>query len=72
MKTLFLSIQLIIALVLIGLILIQTSKGGLQTQTGGADFYRTKRGAEKITFTLTIVFASLFFLMTVINVFLIK
>ena len=65
-------IQLLIAIGLIGLILMQTSKGGLQTQMGGADFYRTKRGAEKIVFTLTILFASGFFLMTVINVFLIK
>jgi len=65
-------IQLLIAIGLIGLILMQTSKGGLQTQMGGADFYRTKRGAEKIVFSLTILFASGFFLMTVINVFLIK
>jgi len=72
MKPAFLAIQLIIALGLISLILLQTSKGGLQSQAGGADFYRTKRGAEKIVFSLTIVFASLFFLVTVINVFLIK
>jgi len=65
-------VQLLIATGLIGLILMQTSKGGLQTQMGGADFYRTKRGAEKIVFTLTILFATGFFLMTVINVFLIK
>jgi protein translocase SecG subunit len=72
MKTIFLTIQLIVALGLIGLILMQTSKGGLQAQTGGADFYRTKRGAEKIVFTLTIVCATIFFLMTIVNVFLIK
>jgi len=72
MKQIFLTIQLFIAIGLIVLILMQTSKGGLQTQTGGADFYRTKRGAEKIVFTLTILFATSFFLMTVINVFLIK
>ena len=71
MKSIFLFIQLLIAIILIGLILMQTSKGGLQTQMGGADFYRTKRGAEKIVFILTIVFATLFFLVTVINVFLI-
>jgi len=72
MKPIFLLIQLFVAIGLIGLILMQTSKGGLQTQAGGADFYRTKRGAEKIVFTLTIIFASLFFLMTVINVFLVQ
>lgn len=72
MKPFLLIIQLFIAIGLISLILMQTSKGGLQTQVGGADFYRTKRGAEKIVFTLTIVFACIFFLMTVINVFLVK
>jgi preprotein translocase subunit SecG len=71
MKPVLLTIQLIIALALIGLILMQTSKGGLQTQMGGADFYRTKRGAEKIVFTLTILAASIFFLVTIINVFLV-
>jgi preprotein translocase subunit SecG len=72
MKPLFLAIQLFIASGLIGLILMQTSKGGLQTQAGGADYYRTKRGAEKIVFILTICFAVIFFLMTIINVFLVK
>ena len=72
MKSVFLAIQLFIAITLIGLILMQTSKGGLQTQMGGADFYRTKRGAEKIVFTLTMLAGSLFFLMTIINVFLVK
>lgn len=67
MKSLLLIVQLIVAIALTTLILLQTSKGGLQTQMGGA--YRTKRGAEKIVFTLTIVSAVLFFLVTVINVF---
>lgn len=71
MKSIVLTIQLIVAIVLMCLILLQTSKGGLRTEMGGADFYRTKRGAEKVVFTLTIVFASLFFLITIINVFLI-
>jgi len=71
MKSILLIIQLFVALTLLALILLQTSKGGLQSQMGGGDFYRTKRGAEKIVFMLTIVFASLFFLVTIINVFII-
>ncbi len=71
MKQFFLALQLFIAIILIVLILMQTSKGGLQTQMGGTDFYRTKRGAEKIVFTLTILSAILFFLVTIINVFVI-
>jgi len=70
MKHIFLILQTIIAIICIALILMQNSKGGLQTQMGGADFYRTKRGAEKIVFSATIILASLFFLVTIINVFL--
>jgi len=61
MKILLLIIQLVVALTLTSLILLQNSKGGLQTQIGGADFYRTKRGAEKIVFSLTVFFSVAFF-----------
>lgn len=71
MKEALLVIQFIIAIGLMSLILLQTSKGGLNAQMGGADFYRTKRGAEKVVFTLTIVLAVLFFLITVCNAFII-
>ncbi len=52
-------IQLIIAVVLIALILIQERSSGLSgmfgsdNQSGG--FYQTRRGLEKIIFVLTIV-----------------
>lgn len=69
MKSTILIIQLLVAITLICLILLQTSKGGLRTEIGGADFYRTKRGAEKVVFTATIICAVLFFLVTIINVF---
>ena len=67
MKTFFLIIQLLSVICLTSLILLQSSKGGLQSQIGGADFYRTKRGADKIIFIATIVCASIFFLITIIN-----
>jgi protein translocase SecG subunit len=71
MKQVFLIIQFVVAVGLMSLILLQTSKGGLNAQMGGADFYRTKRGAEKIVFTATIILSVLFFLITVINAFVI-
>jgi len=71
MNQALLIVQFIIAVGLMSLILLQTSKGGLSAQAGGADFYRTKRGAEKIVFTLTVILAILFFLVTVINAFII-
>lgn len=67
MKPILLIIHSFIAVMLIGLILIQTSKGGLGSTFGGADFYRTKRGAERIVFSATVAMAGLFFITSIIN-----
>jgi len=67
MKLLFLLLQIIFSAALIGLILLQTSKGGLGSAFGGGEAYRTKRGAEKVVFLSTIVIASLFLLVSVFN-----
>lgn len=67
MKIFFLFFQCIVAVLLIVLILLQTSKGGLGNAFGGADYYRTKRGAERIVFIATVVTAVLFLLSSVIN-----
>ena len=66
MKTTLLVIELIIALALIGLILLQNGKGGL-SQGVSSDTYRTKRGAEKVIFTATIVTGIVFFFVSIIN-----
>lgn len=66
MKVLFLVLQLIFALSLIGLILLQSSQGGLGSAWGG-ELYRTKRGAEKFVFTATIVTATLFLFVSILN-----
>ncbi len=68
MITFFLILHLIVASSLIGLILLQSSKGGLGGGLGGGELYRTKRGAEKIVFTATIVIAVLFLTTSIINV----
>jgi protein translocase SecG subunit len=60
-------IQVIIAIALIGLILIQNGKGGLGSAFGGTGEFRSRRGAEQIIFRATIVFGIIFLLMTVIN-----
>lgn len=59
--------QMVVAACLIGLILLQSSKGGLGSSFGGAEFYRTKRGAERMVFGITIIFAILFFITSVLN-----
>lgn len=69
MKTFLLVLHLITAIGLISLILLQTGKGGLGRAFGADVVYRSKRGAEKIVFYGTIVFAVLFFITSVVNYF---
>jgi protein translocase SecG subunit len=66
MKQVLLIIQLVSSISLIALILLQSSKGGLSGGVGGEP-YRTKRGAEKIVFKLTIGVAALFFIISILN-----
>ena len=69
MKTFLLALQILISVMVVALILLQTSKGGLGAAFGGGEFYRTKRGAEKLVFTGTIIATIAFFLITILNLF---
>ncbi len=53
-------IQLIIAVLLTGLVLIQSKGGGLSSLVGSGTMYRSRRGLEKIIFIATIVLGVLF------------
>lgn len=66
-------IQIVISVVLIALILIQQKGAGLGAAFGGdsGSVYRTKRGAEKTIFRLTIIFSILFLLTALANIFII-
>lgn len=67
------ALQLIVALLLIGSILMQKRGSGLSSVFGGdSAVYHTKRGAEKIIFYVTIGLSVLFFVLAAINFFLIK
>jgi protein translocase SecG subunit len=66
MKIALLAVHIIVTIVLISLILLQNSKGGLQSGVGGGA-YRSRRGAERIVFMGTIVFAILFLITSIIN-----
>jgi preprotein translocase subunit SecG len=67
MKIALLIIHIIITISLIALILLQNSKGGLQSGTGEGQMYRSRRGAERIVFVGTITLAALFFVTSIIN-----
>ena len=67
------SIQILHVLVAIGLItlvLLQTSKGGLGSAFGGGEVYRTRRGAERVVFGATIVLSLLFLITSIVTLFL--
>lgn len=69
MKLFLLTIHLLTSLTLVGLILLQTGKGGLGRAFGGDVVYRSKRGAERIIFYATVIFAVLFFITSIVNYF---
>lgn len=62
-------IQIILALILIVLIVLQSKGTGVGSTFGGdMGFYGTKRGAEKILFIFTIVVAVLFFISLLVGI----
>jgi len=68
MITFFLIVQIILSVALVTLILLQSSKGGLGSAFGGGEFYRTKRGAERVVFIATVVTAVLFLASSIANI----
>lgn len=69
LSVIFPFVQVIIAIVLITIILLQQKGTGLSGAFGGAGgFYRTKRGFEKTLFYATIVLASLFILSGLVTI----
>ena len=67
MKVAFLILHLIVSIGLVTVILLQSGKGGLGRAFGGDVVYRSKRGAERVVFLATFVFAALFFITSVAN-----
>jgi len=68
MKLFVLIGQIITALSLSALILLQAKGTGLGSAFGGGgEFYRSKRGVEKIVFIATIVLGVLFLLFSIAN-----
>ena len=62
-------IQIIISIALIGLCVMQGKTSGMGRMFGGdSSFYRTRRGAEKTFFNLTIILSVVFFITAVLNV----
>jgi len=58
--------QIVISIILLGLILIQSQGGGLGEAFGQSTLYSSKRGMEKFIFLLTIIFAFLFIILSLV------
>lgn len=70
MQNILTVIQIVVAILLILLILIQQKGAGLGAAFGSdSTIYRTKRGAEKTIFILTIILSVLFLLSALANIF---
>jgi len=68
MQTYFSVAQIVLAIALILVILLQVRGGGLGGIFGQPDsVYRTKRGVEKTLFQLTIAFVVLFIILSVVT-----
>lgn len=62
-------IQIIISIALVSLILLQAKGVGLgRTFGGGGEFYKSRRGVEKIIFRMTIILTVLFLLSSILNI----
>lgn len=62
-------IQIISAIALIIVVLLQSRGAGLGAAFGGeGNVYRTKRGMEKVLFQATIILAIIFFATAIINI----
>lgn len=63
------TLQVLVSIVLIGLILVQERSSGLSSLFGGSGStpYQTRRGAEKMIFTATIITSILFLALAVVN-----
>ncbi len=68
MKNFLTILQIISAVLLVSAILLQNRGQGLSSSFGGGgEFYRSKRGLEKILFRATIILTGLFLLSSILN-----
>lgn len=69
MKEILLITQIIVSVSLVVVILLQSEGTGLGTVFGGSgSFYRSKRGVEKLFVFITIILASFFLALSVLQV----
>lgn len=68
MKNIILFVQIVVSVSLITLIILQAKGVGLgRTFGGGGEFYKSRRGVEKIVFNLTIALVAVFLITSILS-----
>ncbi len=69
MNTILLIIQILLSVALVGVILMQSQGSGMGSSFGGGgEFYRSRRGIEKVLLKVTVIIAVLFLLSSLANI----
>lgn len=70
MKNILLIANIVSSIVVVVLILLQGRGAGLGSAWGGGgEMFQTRRGIEKVTLRLTVVFIIIFFVISIVNLF---
>lgn len=68
MKTVLLIVNIVVAIIITGLILLQGKGAGLGSAWGGGgEMFQTRRGIEKVTLRITVALIVLFFVLSLIS-----
>lgn len=68
MKNILLIVNIVVAISITGLILLQGKGAGLGSAWGGGgEMFQTRRGIEKVTLRITVVLIVLFFVVSLIS-----
>ena len=68
MKNILLIINIVVAIAITGLILLQGKGAGLGSAWGGGgEMFQTRRGIEKVTLRITVVLIVIFFVLSLIS-----
>ncbi|OGK46297.1 preprotein translocase subunit SecG [Candidatus Roizmanbacteria bacterium RIFCSPLOWO2_01_FULL_40_13] len=70
MKNILLAVNIVLSILIVIFILIQGRGGGLGSAWGGGgEMFQTRRGIEKVTLKLSVFLIIVFFLVSLINLF---
>jgi len=68
MKNVLLIVNIVVAIAITGLILLQGKGAGLGSAWGGGgEMFQTRRGIEKVTLRITVILIVVFFILSVIS-----